>query len=125
MIFSDFFVPDTPIRCTECDKDIDKWESSEGPCLSLTFYQHQAKPDCPEPGKEYLSSEDQAVVAEGLPDRFTIVSQCPNCSSANHIVCFSKNGVWDSVRFDNQRPHNTETKLNSLHQHKLAAVDKA
>jgi hypothetical protein len=97
MIFCDYFVPTSEIRCFVCQEVLTDWDSNDGPCLDLVFT--QGRPDPELSGRVDLIDENGNPLIEAtgkfsLPDDFFIYSSSCACTFGNRAKAYSENGVW-------------------------------
>lgn len=109
MSLFDYFIPDPPLHCPACGRELKNWQGKEGPCFQLTWQQGIKFPvasDCeltPDSGTNQNWKET-------LPATFLIYADGCACDRLVEAYGTCENEVWvhsEVVTHHNFQPGNT------------------
>ena len=111
----DEYIPDPPLNCPACGKELEGWQGIDGPCALMVWRQGVAAPV-----KQQIADEDVRLTAEDLdhfrlPEQFLIYTNC--CGGDRGLgffveaECRTNQEIWmqaDLITAETAKQHKNE-----------------
>jgi hypothetical protein len=89
----DIYIPNPSISCYRCGDIIPIWQSKDGPCEMITYYEGDKLDDC-------------------HPIVFDIYKICERCNILVTATCYAEYGRWARTEVEkNEQTHNLSSML--------------